>query len=222
MKLDVDVISDGICPWCFIGKRRFEKVVAVLEGQHEIRVRWLPFQLNPAMPKEGLSRQEYRTRKFGSWERSLELDAQVAAVGTTEGIHFALDRIERTPNTLDAHRLIWLADQRGCQNAVVEALFQAYFTDGRNISDRPTLLDVVAAAGLERQQAEGLLDSDLGMEAIQETEELSRRLQVGGVPHFIINQQVMLSGAQPPTVFLEAIRQTVGSQSIKTQRPPDA
>src|SRR3954447_18065776 len=142
MALHVDVISDVICPWCFIGKRRLEKAVAAVESQHEVRVRWLPFQLNPTMPKEGISRREYRTRKFGSWERSLELDARVVAVGEAEGIQFAFDRIERTPNTLDAHRLIWLADEEGVQDAVVEALFRAYFTEGRDISERQALIDV--------------------------------------------------------------------------------
>src|SRR5262245_56461429 len=117
MHLAVDVISDVICPWCYIGKRRLEKAVAALDGSHEVRVRWLPFQLNPAMPKEGISRREYRSRKFGSWERSLELDARVAAVGEAEGIPFAFDRIERTPNTLDAHRLVGLADKQGVQEA---------------------------------------------------------------------------------------------------------
>src|SRR5947207_15995242 len=106
MALHIDVISDVICPWCFIGKRRLEKAIATLVSQHEVRVRWLPFQLNPTMPNEGISRREYRTAKFGSWERSLELDAGVVAAGKTEGITFAFERIERTPNTLDAHRLI--------------------------------------------------------------------------------------------------------------------
>ncbi len=107
MHLSVDVISDVICPWCYIGKRRLEKAIAAYGGP--VTVRWLPFQLNPNMPKEGISRQEYRTKKFGSWERSQQLDAQVAAAGDAEGIHFAFDRIERTPNTVDAHRLIGLA-----------------------------------------------------------------------------------------------------------------
>jgi predicted DsbA family dithiol-disulfide isomerase len=126
MVLHIDVISDVICPWCYIGKRRLEKAIVALEGQSEVRVRWLPFQLNPMMPKEGISRKEYRTKKFGSWERSQELDAKLVAVGKTEGINFAFDRIERTPNTVDAHRLIWLADQQGVQDALVEAIFRAY------------------------------------------------------------------------------------------------
>src|SRR5262245_54451618 len=107
MTISVDVVSDVICPWCFIGKRRLEKAIAAL-GE-PVKVRWLSFQLNPTMPKEGISRREYRIKKFGSWERSQELDASVIEVGKLEGIDFAFDRIERTPHTLDVHRLIWLA-----------------------------------------------------------------------------------------------------------------
>jgi predicted DsbA family dithiol-disulfide isomerase len=119
MSLAVDVISDVICPWCYVGKRRLEKATAAVGGP--VAVRWLPFQLNTAMPKEGVSRREYRTKKFGSWERSQELDARVVAAGEAEGIHFAFDRIGRTPNTLDAHRLVGLAEMQGVQGAVVEA-----------------------------------------------------------------------------------------------------
>ena len=207
MILHVDVISDVICPWCYIGKRRLEKAVANLDRQHEVRVRWLPFQLNPTIPKEGISRSEFRTRNFGSWERSLELDAKVVAVGKEEGIHFAFDRMERTPNTLDAHRLIWLADKEGIQDAVVEALFRGYFTEGRDISNRQALIDVVAEAGLDRNGAEATLNSNDGLEAIKEAEEMSRRHRVDGVPFFIINGEITLGGAQPPEAFLEAFGQ---------------
>jgi predicted DsbA family dithiol-disulfide isomerase len=208
----VDVISDVICPWCYIGKKRLEKAIAALDSQHRVQVRWLPFQLNPTMPKEGISRKEYRIRKFGSWEQSLELDAKIVAVGQTEGIHFALGRIERTPNTVDAHRLIWLADQQGCQDAIVESLFLAYFTEGRDISNRQTLIDVVAEAGLERHRAEAMLNSEEGMDAIKEAQELSRWHRVDGVPFFIINNEITLSGAQQPDVFLDAFREAIGSQ----------
>ena len=162
------------------------------------------------MPKEGISRKEYRTRKFGSWERSLELDAKVIAVGQTEGINFAFDKIERTPNTVDAHRLIWLADQHGCQDAVVETLFRAYFIDGRDISNRQTLIDVVSEAGLERQLAETMIDSDDGMDVIERAGKMSQRHQVTGVPFFIINNETTLSGAQEPDTFLDAFRQAIG------------
>jgi predicted DsbA family dithiol-disulfide isomerase len=212
MNLAVDVISDVICPWCYIGKKRLERAIVSFEGRQDFRVRWLPFQLNPTMPKEGISRKEYRVRKFGSWERSLELDTKVIAVGGTEGIHFAFDRIERTPNTVDAHRLMWLADQLGCQNAIVESLFVAYFTDGRDISNRQTLIDVVAEAGLERHRAEAMLKSEEGMDAIKEAEESSRRHRVDGVPFFIINNEITMSGAQQPDAFLDAFRAAIGSQ----------
>jgi predicted DsbA family dithiol-disulfide isomerase len=210
MNLNVDVISDVICPWCYIGKKRLERAIASVEGQ-QVRVRWLPYQLNPTMPKEGISRKEYRIRKFGSWERSLELDAKMIAVGETEGIHFAFDRIERTPNTVDAHRLIWLANKKGVQDAVVEALFVAYFTEGRDIADRQTLIDVVTEGGLERRLARDVLNDDEGTDAIKEAEELSRRHQVGGVPFFIVNNEITLSGAQQPDVFLAAFSQAIGS-----------
>lgn len=206
MNLAVDVISDVICPWCYIGKRRLEKAIAALEGQYDVQVQWHHFQLNPTMPVEGVSRREYRINKFGSWERSQELDAKLVAVGEAEGIQFAFDRIERTPNTLDAHRLIWLADQHDCQDAVVEALFMAYFTEGRDISNRTTLIDVVVEAGLERQVVEAMLNSDEGMDVIADAGELSQRHGVSGVPFFIINQEITLSGAQPPDTFLEAFR----------------
>jgi predicted DsbA family dithiol-disulfide isomerase len=212
MNLAVDVISDVICPWCYIGKKRLEKALVASDGKQQFRVRWLPFQLNPTMPKDGISRKEYRIRKFGSWERSLELDAKLVAVGETEGIRFAFDRIERTPNTVDAHRLIWLADQQGCQDDVVEALFRAYFTEGRDIGNRQTLIDVVAEAGVERHRAEAMLNSEEGMDAIKETEDLSRRHRVDGVPFFIINNKITLSGAQQPSAFLDAFKQAIGTQ----------
>lgn len=209
MNLSIEVISDVICPWCFIGKRRLEKAIAAHGGP--VKVRWLPFQLNPTMPKEGISRREYRTNKFGSWERSQELDARVIAVGKDEGIDFAFDRIERTPNTLNAHRMIWLADTKGIQDAVVEALFVAYFIEGRDISNRQTLIDVVGEAGLDRQRAAAVLNGDEGMDVIKEVEELSGRHRVDGVPFFIVNGQITLAGAQQSDAFLEAFNQMVGS-----------
>ena len=206
MTLTVDVISDVICPWCYIGKRRLEKAVAAF-GREQVRVRWHPFQLNPRLPKGGMNRQEYRTAKFGSWERSLALDAQVAEAGRGDGIPFAFDRIMRTPNTLDAHRLIGLADTEGVQDAVVEAVFRAYFTEGRDISRAAVLLDVVAEAGLDRNRAEAVLNSDEGLAAIRAAEEEAPRAGVQGVPYFLINGTLALSGAREPSAFLDAFEQ---------------
>jgi predicted DsbA family dithiol-disulfide isomerase len=126
----------------------------------------------------------------------------VVAVGKEEGIQFAFDRIERTPNTRDSHRLIWLAEKQGVQDAVVEALFWAYFTDGRDISNRQALLDVVAEAGLDRHQAESLLNSEDGLEVIKEADALARRFRVDAVPFFLVNGTLMLSGAQLPNFFV--------------------
>jgi predicted DsbA family dithiol-disulfide isomerase len=205
MRLSVDVISDVICPWCYIGKRRLEKAIAAFGGP--VSVRWLPFQLNPAMPRGGIPRREYRTKKFGSWERSQELDARVAAVGKEEGIDFAFDRIERTPNTLDAHQLIRRAADEGVQDPVVESLFRAYFIEGRDLSDRATLVHVVVAAGLDRRTAEAVLTSGDDSESLRDAEEPARRHRVDGVPYFLVNGSVALAGAQPPEAFLDAFRQ---------------
>jgi len=207
MNLIVDVISDVICPWCYIGKRRLERAIVADDGQHDVKVHWHPFQLNPTMPKEGISRRAYRTRKFGTWERSLELDAKVIAVGESEGIHFAFDKTERTPNTVDAHRIIWFADQHGCQDAVVEALFRAYFTEGKDIGNRQTLVDVAAVAGMDRIAAEAMLSSNDAMEAISNGREVADRHHVDGVPFFIINHAIALPGAQAPETFLDAFKQ---------------
>jgi predicted DsbA family dithiol-disulfide isomerase len=205
--LTIDVISDVICPWCLIGKRRLEKAL----GNRPAVVRWHPFQLNPDMPREGIERRAYRIRKFGSWERSLELDARVTAAGQGEGIVFNFDKIARTPNTLDAHRIIWLAGERGVQDAVVEALFLAYFTDGRDLSERKTLAEIAAEAGLDGADVDGLLAGDGGLDLVRAGEEQARRLGVTGVPFIVANGRVALSGAQPPELFLQAFEQAGAS-----------
>lgn len=137
----------------------------------------------------------------------MELDAKVISVGELEGIHFVFDKIERTPNTVDSHRLIWLADQYGCQDAVVEALFRAYFTEGQDIGNRQTLFKIVTEAGLDRQAAEAMLDSGEGMDAIENASEMSQRYGVDGVPFFIIKKKLTLAGAQDSETFVEAFKQ---------------
>lgn len=203
MALNIEVISDGICPWCFVGKRRLEKALKAVEGRDKIQVTWRPFQLNPNMPKEGMERRTYRTAKFGSWEKSQALDAQVAAVG----IPFAFDRIQRTPNTFDSHRLIWLAQREGIQDAVVEALFRSYFIEGLDISDRQILLDIASTVGLP--QVDRFLDSDDGVEAVHQEEREVRQRGISGVPFFIINSDRGISGAQPAEALLAAFEQAL-------------
>jgi predicted DsbA family dithiol-disulfide isomerase len=205
MNLTIDVVSDVICPWCYVGKRRLERAVS-RAGLADVRVRWHPFQLNPRMPKAGMSRREYRTAKFGSWERSCALDAQVASAGKADGIAFAFENIERTPNTLDAHRLIGLADTEGVQDAVVEAIFRAYFTEGRDICDLPTLATIAVDAGLPRDKVDEILRGDDGLAAIQAAEAQARVAGVQGVPFFTINGTRTLSGAVPSSEFEDAFR----------------
>lgn len=202
MTITVDITSDVICPWCYVGKRRLE--AAIKASGWDVRVRWLPYQLNPTMPAEGMDRRAYRTRKFGTWERSLELDAQLNAAAAPDGLHFAFDKIARTPNTFDAHRVLWLADQLGVQDGVMEALFRAYFVDGKNIGDRETLLDVAAAGGLDRERADRMLHSDEGVDEVKVAEAAARRRGVDGVPFFVVNWAVAISGAQPTAAFLAA------------------
>lgn len=202
----VDVYSDVICPWCFIGKRRLERAVGLL-GDRDVTVQWHPFQLNPDMSPEGVDRKAYRIGKFGSWENSLAKDAQVAQAGRGEGLTFDYEKQTRTPNTLDAHRVIWLAGERGVQDAVVEALFKAYFTDGRDLSDRATLAAVATEAGLEATEVHALLAGDMGLSEVREREAIGRQLGVSGVPFFVINDAVAVSGAQAPETFLKAFAQ---------------
>jgi predicted DsbA family dithiol-disulfide isomerase len=205
MKPTIEVFSDAICPWCYIGKRRLERSLELLGGEYDIEVLWRPFQLNLGMPPEGIERRAYRTAKFGSWERSLELDARVAAVGASVGIEFAFDRIGRTPNTFDAHRLIRYARTQGKQDILVELLFRAYFTEGLDIGNRQVLAELAGGAGLDRGEVGRLLGSDEGVGEVGREEERGRGLGIDGVPFFLIDGRVALSGAQEPEVIVEAI-----------------
>lgn len=204
MKIDIDVVSDAICPWCFVGKRRLEKAIAAVKGKHDIRVRWKPFQLNPGMPKGGMARAEYRIKKFGSEKVVAELDQRMMAVGKQENIPFALDKIERTPNTFDAHRLIWFAGKKGAQDAVVDGLFKAFFIQGRDIGDRQVLVDIARDAGLD---AAAFLKSNEGAEDVRAEEAEARQIGVKGVPFFTIGGRFAVPGAHEPDTFLEAFEE---------------
>ena len=197
----IEIASDVICPWCYIGKRRFERALALLQGEVDARVTWLPFQLNPDMPAGGVARAEYRRTKFGSAERSKALDARVAQEGAEEGIEFAFERMQRTPNTLAAHRLIDLAQSQERAGPVVDALFRAYFEEARDIGDAEVLSDIAAACGVERWPEGANADR------VAEFEERVRNLGISGVPTFIFERKTGLSGAYPPQQLAAAIRQ---------------
>jgi predicted DsbA family dithiol-disulfide isomerase len=196
----IEVASDVICPWCYIGKRRLEKALEALKGEVEARIEWLPFQLNPDMPPGGIARADYRRAKFGSIEKGRALDARVAQEGAGEGITFAFDRMQRTPNTVAAHQLIDLAQKQGKADAVVDALFRAYFEEAKDIGDEAVLKSIA-----EREGVTGRSDEEI-LEEVKEKEERVRDLGISGVPTFIFDRKSGLSGAYPPEQLAQAIR----------------
>jgi predicted DsbA family dithiol-disulfide isomerase len=199
-RLTIEVASDVICPWCYIGKRRLEKALELVKDEVKAEVRWLPFQLNPEMPKEGVPRDEYRKAKFGSLERSRGLDARLAGEGRGEGIAFDFERIRRTPNTVAAHQLIELAQKQGVAGPVVDALFRAYFEEGSDIGD-PAVLAAIA----QRSRVAGWPDGADG-DQVAALEENVRSLGIAAVPTFIIGRRLGVSGAHPPQSLAEAIK----------------
>jgi predicted DsbA family dithiol-disulfide isomerase len=197
----IDIVSDAICPWCFIGKRRLERALAT-EGAADIVVGWRPFQLNPEMPTEGMDRKEYLRLKFGS-DTGGERYKHVVAAGLEEGIPFDFGAMKRTPNTIAAHRLIRRAEGEGTQDATVEALFVAYFTRGADIGDIDVRADVAASIGADRDAVRAFLASDEGDAEVRAEDAFARRVGIQGVPCFVIERKYAISGAQPPEAFAD-------------------
>ncbi len=198
----VDVIVDTVCPWCYVGKARFEKALAMRPDQ-VVEIGWRPFQLNPNIPREGKERRAYLSEKFGGVDRARQRYSVIEDAGRQEGIDFQFDRIEHTPNTIDSHRLIAFARRDGLQDAMVDALFRAYFTSGRNIGEIEVLADIAAEAGLDGAAARAYLTSDEDRATIIAEDEMARSLGVNGVPCYIVDRKYAVSGAQSPEVFLQ-------------------
>ncbi len=199
----IDVISDVVCPWCYLGKRRLEAAIA--EAGTQVEIHWRPFQLDPTVPPTGLDRKAYMLGKFGDQARIDAAHARLGEAGAAAGISFAFDRIMRTPNTLDAHRLIRWADPAGCQDGVVEALFRAYFVEGRDIGDRKVLVEIGAAEGLDATLVYRLLASGADESDTRDEIASAVRLGVNGVPFFIFAGRYAVSGAQEARVLAGAI-----------------
>ncbi len=203
----IDIVSDAICPWCYIGKRQLERALATLEREGlRFSVHWNPFQLNPDMPKEGRDRTAYRAQKFGSAERARELDERVSGAAANVGLRFRQDLMLRTPNTLDAHRLIWLAGREGMQDAVMEAVFVAYFTQGRDIGDHAVLADCAAQGGMDRAAVADFLAGDAAAKEMLAADRAAREAGVIGVPSFFLDGYGLYSGAMPAETMAEALR----------------
>lgn len=200
--LQIEVYSDVVCPWCYVGKRRLERALDQLGSGVKIEIHWRPFQLNPTMPQQGMDRRIYLETKFGSLAVFDEMEQHLLEAGKMEQIPFAFGKIARTPNTLLAHRLIWYAGQQGRQDAVVNELFKGYFEEGLNIGEVSVLSELADRAGLKVDQ---LFASEEGVAEVQAEESVGHRLGIRGVPYFVINNSNGISGAQPVEVFVAAI-----------------
>jgi len=208
-RVQIEVFSDVVCPWCFIGKRRLEEALRRLplsdpaSAYPPVEVQWRAFQLNPWLPREGMDRAEYVSRKFGT--AAGDVYGRVARVGQQVGIPFAFDRIARQPNTVDAHRLVRLAGHELRQDAMVETLFQAYFLEGADLTSEPVLLDLAQRAGMDPQRAHACLHDEAMRTSVLDEDRMARELGVEGVPFFVFNRRLAVSGAQEPDVLLRAI-----------------
>ncbi len=204
----LDIISDAICPWCYIGKRQMERALPLLaQDGLDLAVHWHPYQLNPDMPEAGVARDAYRAAKFGSAERARALDERIVEAGAAVGLEIRPERMRRTPNTVAAHRVIWLAGRHDVQDAVVEALFRAYFTDGQDIGDPATLIAIAAQAGLEAAAVTALLAGADGRHEVLAEDQMARRAGLNGVPSFVMAGHVLFSGAMPAETMAEAFTQ---------------
>jgi predicted DsbA family dithiol-disulfide isomerase len=199
--MDIDIVSDLVCPWCYVGKRRLEAALAHWD-RGEVRVTWRPFMLNPDIPREGIERAGYLRAKFGP-EAGASRFAQIAAIGVESGIDFAFDRIRRTPNSLQAQRLVRWSLALDAQDAMVEALFRAYFVEGEDIGDDATLIRIAHGVGFDPGTVGAYLAGDGDAETIRSEDAFARQIGITGVPCFIVDHSYALSGAQPVSEFLE-------------------
>ncbi len=216
--LTIDIVSDVVCPWCYIGKRKLEAALASPEaaGLPPIEIRWHPFQLNPDMPSAGVPRKQYLEDKFGGPERAAEIYARVGAAGKAVGLNLNFDGIKQQANTLLAHALIAYAQQsphndsaNTLGNDVKERIMKAYFVDGQFIGSIDVLVDIAVAAGLQAAAVREFLNDPAQRDAVSQADAQARQMGVSGVPFFIFNQKVAVSGAQEPAALLAAMQQAL-------------
>jgi predicted DsbA family dithiol-disulfide isomerase len=203
------IFSDPICPWCYIGKARLD---AALEQRpnHPFEIEWHPFMLNPTMPAEGMDRRAYLEAKFGGKERAVQAYLPVAQEAEASGLEINLDAVERTPSTIDAHRLIHWSHLEGRQTAIVSRLFKAYFVEGRDIGDRTVLADIAESTGMDREMVERLFETGADEDDIKARDMDAREKGVNAVPTFVIANQHVVPGAQPTDLWLKVIDEIAG------------
>lgn len=208
----IEIYSDVVCPWCYVGKRRLERALSELKDRVSPKIVWQPFQLNPTMPKQGMDRRVYLETKFGSLAVFDEMEQPLLEAGRAEQIPFTFHKIAKTPNTFLAHRLIWYAGQQDRQDAVVEELFKGYFEEGLDIGSVPVLAHLSEQAGLK---ADPFLDGEQGAVEVKAEESAGHRLGIRGVPYFMLNGAYALSGAQPPERFVAVLKQIEADQAVR-------
>lgn len=207
IKIKIGVVSDVVCPWCYIGKRRLEKAMAMSSDRFEFDVEYFPFELNPQMPEEGADYREYLCKKFGGESKFLELTSHVKQIAAREGLEFNMELQKISPNTRNAHRVIMLAREDSKQMEVVEALFKAYFTEGADLSSFANLVDISVQSGLDAEKIEQLLNSNTGKLEIEMAEKELQKLGITAVPLFIIDDKFGISGAQSVEEFTKAFEE---------------
>lgn len=214
-RITIDLVSDVVCPWCYLGKARLELAIADVQDEVSIDINWRPYQLNPDYPPEGVDQQVELAKKLGGKENMDRGHAQLTAMGKEVGINFDFDAIKIGPNTLNAHRLIHWAgvESREMQNAVVSALFKANFEQGRNVGDSGVLIEIAKEAGLDGALIERLLATDSDKDMITSEIDAAKQMGVNGVPFFIIDQQYAVSGAQPREVLANAFREIAAEKA---------
>jgi predicted DsbA family dithiol-disulfide isomerase len=204
--MKIDIVSDTVCPWCFIGKRKLEKALAE-RPDLDVEITWRPFQLHPDMPIEGADRKEFIAKKFGSHERAKDLYNNVKMAGDAVDIPFEFEKIKRSPNTLDSHRLLRWSESAGCQDAMAEILFRRFFIDGEDLGDRSVLVAAAEEAGMDDKLVANLLEEGADLDTVTKEDQMAREMGISGVPFFIIDNKYALSGAQDPASFLAAFDQ---------------
>lgn len=214
--ISVDVISDVMCPWCYIGKRRFEKALK-MRPDINVDVRWRPYQLDETIPKEGVDRQEYLSKKFGGTDRAGQIYQAISDAGDQEGIPFEFGKIERSPNTVDAHRLIRWSVTPGLQDEMVERLFSLYFIEGGDLTKREVLLKAAEDVGLDLTIIGDLIDSDADADLVSKEVGLAREMGVQGVPCFIVANKYAVMGAEQPEVIVKALDMALADQAENTE-----
>ncbi len=202
--IKLDILSDPICPWCLIGKTHLDRALTA-RPDHPFEIEWHPFQLNPDMPEGGMDRREYLETKFGGRDNAVAVYGRIAEAAEAAGVEIDFEGIKRTPNTLNAHRLIHWAGLEGRQTAVVSSLFRAYFQEGRDIGATDVLLDIAGAAGMDRAMTERLFASDADADDIRARDTHARERGVTGVPTFVVANQHVLPGAQPPELWAQVL-----------------